>query len=233
MQKILALLCLSLFFSCGNETTDKLIVKGNIKGLKKGTVYLKKAQDTILITVDSLVINGSSSFELQSDIKEPEVYFLDLDKNDNEDSRISFFASKGITEINTTLKNFVYDASIKGCKQQDVLNTYRNMITKFNNKNLELIKENLEAYKANDSSLISLSEKKHRSLEKRKYLYTVNYAVTNKDNEVAPYLALTELYDANIKLLDTVNNSLTPSIKTSIYGKELQAFIDKIKANKQ
>jgi len=229
MQKLSLLLCISLLFSCGNDNIDKLIVKGNIKGLKKGTVYLKKAKDTILVTLDSLIINGDSNFELQSAIDEPEVFFLDLDKNDNDESRISFFANKGITEINTTLKNFVFDASVKGSKQQKKLNTYRNMLSKFNNKSLDLIKENLEAIQSKDSILISKSEKQYKSLEKRKYLYTVNYAITNSDSEVAAYLALTELYNANIKLLDTVNNSLTPKIKSSLYGKELQNFIDKIK----
>ena len=46
---------------------------------------------------------------------------------------------------------------------------------------------------------------------------------------VAPYLALTEIYDAKINLLDTINNSLTPEIKASKYGKKLQEFIDKVK----
>jgi len=45
-----------------------------------------------------------TQFELKSDIEFPEVYFLYLNKNDNKEERITFFADKGITEINTTLK---------------------------------------------------------------------------------------------------------------------------------
>ena len=228
MQKLLVLLALCFLFSCGN-TTDKLILKGNIKGLKKGTVYLKRAQDTLLVTVDSLVINGNSNFELQTDITEPQLYYLYLNKDDDNDNRISFFGAEGITEINSTLKQFVYSAKIKGSKQQEVLEDYLKMKSKFTNKNLELVKESLEALKANDTVLTNKAEKNYKNLERRKYLYTVNFALNNKDSEVAPYLALTELYNANIKLLDTINNSLTPKIKTSIYGKDLQRFIDKIK----
>jgi len=58
----------------------------------------------------------------------------------------------------------------------------------------------------------------------------VNFALNNKDSEVAPYLALTEIYNAKINLLDTINNSLTPKVKASKYGKDLQAFVDNIKA---
>lgn len=234
MQKLIVLACLCFLFSCGNETTsDKLIVKGNIKGLKKGTVYLKKAKDSLLITVDSLKIDGNSQFELESDIVEPELFFLYLDKNDNVNNRISFFGNKGITEINTTLKNFVFDAKVTGSKQQAVLNEYRLVLSKFNNQNLDLIKENFDAAKAQDTALVLKTEKAYKNMERRKYLYTVNFAINNKDNEVAPYLALTELYNANIKLLDTVNNSLTPNIKASLYGKALQRFVDKIKQEEQ
>lgn len=234
MQKLVVLACLCVLFSCGNETSsDKLIVKGNITGLKKGTVYLKKAQDSLIITVDSLKMDGQSHFELESDIAEPELFYLYLDKSDNDKSRISFFGNKGITEINTTLKNFVFDAKVTGSKQQAVLNEYRSILSKFNNQNLDLIKENFDAVKAQDTALILKTEKAYKSLERRKYLYSVNFAINNKDNEVAPYIALTELYNANIKLLDTVNNSLTPNIKESLYGKALQRFVDRIKQEEQ
>ncbi len=232
MQKLLVLLGLLLIFSCGNDN-DKLIVKGNIKGLKKGTIYLKKAKDSTLVTLDSVTINGNSQFELKSKIDIPELYFLYLDKNDNEDERISFFADKGITEINTSLENFVYGAKIKGSKQQEVLEEYLTMMSKFNDKNLELIKENFDASVANDTALANKTKKMHDGLLRRKYLYTVNFAINNKDSEVAPYLALTELYNANIKLLDTINNSLIPPIKSSLYGKKLHAFVSKIKVEEK
>ncbi|HNU59017.1 MAG TPA: hypothetical protein PKI08_03575, partial [Aquaticitalea sp.] len=40
---------------------------------------------------------------------------------------------------------------------------------------------------------------------------------------------LAEIYDANVKFLDTINNSLTPKVKASFYGKELQKYIDERK----
>lgn len=228
MQKLLVLLSICILFSCGNNTPDTLIVKGNIKGLKKGTVYLKKAKDKTLIIVDSMVVGGDSNFKLESAIESPEIFYLYHDSK-ADDNKITFFGDKGVTEINTTLKRFTYDAQIKGSKQQDVLEEYLSMSAKFKNKNLELIKESFEAIMDNDSSLINETEKTSKNLEKRKYLYTVNFAINNRDSEVAPYLALTELYNANIKFLDMVNDTLTSNIKASNYGKELQRFIDKIK----
>ena len=233
MQKLLIILSLCFLFSCGDNASDKLIVKGNIKGLKKGTVYLKKASDSTFITVDSMVVNGSSNFQLQTPIESPELFYLYLDKNDTEENIITFFGDKGTTEINTSRKRFSYDAKINGSKQQEVFEAYLDMASRFNNKNLELIKENFDAIKENDTALINATEKNYKNLEKRKYLYTVNFSITNRDSEVAPYLALTELYNANIKLLDMVNDTLTTSVKASNYGKELQRFIDKIKKGEE
>ncbi|TXG35683.1 DUF4369 domain-containing protein [Seonamhaeicola maritimus] len=228
MKKI-ALLFIALFIiACGEEKHD-LVVKTHIKGLKKGTVYLKKVIDTSLVTVDSMVVNGNPQFELYSDLESPEVFFLYLDKNSSEEDRITFFADKGITEINTTLKRFVFDAEINGSEQQKTLEEYRTVISKLNTRNLEIIKENFEAQKDRDTAKLSALEKEREGALRRKYLFTVNFALNNKDSEVAPYLALTEVYNAKVNLLDTINNSLTPKVKESKYGKQLNNFIKEIK----
>ncbi len=233
MKKISFLLLALLIIACGQDKAHDLTVRVNIKELKKGTVYLKKIKDTVLTTVDSIAINGNPQFELYSDLESPEVYFLYLDKNSKEEDRITFFADKGITEINTTLKNFVFDAKIKGSKQQKVLEEYNLIMTRFKDRNLELIKSSFEARKESDTLKYDSIQNEFDKLLKRRYLSTINFALNNKDSEVAPYLALTEVYNAKIHLLDTINNSLTENIKASIYGKKLQTFIDDIKSSEE
>lgn len=231
MKKLYIFTALLLVISCAK--TPDLTVKTNIKGLKKGAVYLKKIKDTTLITLDSVLINGNSSFELHTSLESPEVLYLFLNKNTDEDDAIAFFADKGVTEINTTLKNFVFDAKIKGSNQHSTWEDYKTMIAKLNSRNLDLIKEKFDTLKAGDTTKLTLINTESNNLLKRKYLYTVNFAINNKDSEVAPYLALTEIYNANIKLLDTINKVLTPEVKASKYGKELQLFIDNIKETDQ
>ena len=231
MKKILVFALVSLIISCAKEQHD-LTVKVIIKDLKKGTLYLQKVKDSTLINVDSLTINGLKELELHSDLESAEVFYLHLNKtNVDNDRKIAFFADKGVTEINTTLKDFVFKAEVNGSPQQEKLEEYLKMMDRFNDKNLDLIKVEFDAKSANDSSLIAENQKAFEKLLKSKYLYTVNFAVTNNDSEVAPYLALTEIYDAQIKWLDTINNALTPKIKKSKYGKELESFINKRKRN--
>ncbi len=225
MKPIFTLFIAFLLFNCTSEEKHEFTLKGNIKGLKKGTVYLLRQQDSVLVTLDSLEVNGNPNFELHSDLAEPELLFLKLDKNDNDEGTVVFFADKGITEINSTLKNFNYDATIKGSKQQEILEEYLLMMSKFSDKNLEMIKESLEGQRYQDSTKINSIQSDFDNLLKRKYLYTINFAVNNPNSEVAPYLAVSEVSNTSVKFLKQIYDALDAHIQKSKYGVQLEALI--------
>jgi hypothetical protein len=216
-----------LTFTACSKKENNLVVSGTVKGLKKGTLYLQKIEDTILVSVDSVEIRGDANFILEDYISSPQIMYLTLEKVDSEnfDERIEFFAEEGEVKINTTLKNFQVDANIEGSANQVKLIEYRKIMQRFNDQNLELIQQNFEAQRDNNEELLIETNKKYENLLKRKYLYTVNFAINNKDLEIAPYLALSEVFDANIKYLDTIYNSMTPQVQKSKYGKDLKAFL--------
>lgn len=209
-----------LNISCAKEEeTHNFKLKGYVKGLKKGTVYLQKQQDSLIITLDSLEIKGNPNFELYTNLEEPEILYLKLDKNASEEEMIVFFADTGVTEINSTRKLFNYNSKINGSRQQDVLEEYLTTLTKLNNRNLETLQSNFES-----KSTTTFSEQQEKSL-KQKYTYTIQFALNNPNSEVAPYLAVYEIPNTTIRYLDTIYNSLTPQIKSSKYGKQLKETI--------
>jgi hypothetical protein len=229
MRKIFGLLAIVvLLVSCNKNEQENMVVKVTIDGLKKGTLYLQKVKDTALVSVDSIQLDGKTEIVLSDDVESPEIYFLALDKIAGE--RISFFGEKGEITVNAKLEKFATSAKITGSVNQDLLVEHKAMAQKFNGKKLDLVVEKFNAYKINDTALASKLEKEEKNLIKRKYYYTTNFAVVNASHEVAPYLALTELFDANIRLLDTINNSLSKEVKASKYGKELEKFITDIKS---
>ena len=227
MKQIIIILTALLLCSCGTEPSHDFTLKGYVKGLKKGTVYLQRQNDTLIETIDSLQVNGSSEFELYTELKEPEILFLKLDKNDNDEGTVVFFANKGLTEINTTLKNFNYDATIKGSKQQETLEEYLLMMSKFSDRNLELIQESLEASKSKDTTFSF--QDSYNKLIKRKYLYTINFAVNHPNSEVSPYLAISEIPNTSVKFLEEIYNALSDKVKTSKYGTQLSTMISERK----
>lgn len=227
MKRLTYLLIVLFTVVACSKKESNVVVKGNIAGLKKGTLYLQKIEDTLLVNVDSLVIDGDANFALEDYITSPQIMYLYLDNVDNVtyDDRIEFFAEEGEVTINTTLKNFQGDAKIVGSANQEKLAEYRQMMKRFTDKNLELIQQNFEAQRDNNEDLLVQTNLEYDRLLKRKYLYTVNFALNNKDLEVSPYLALSEVFDANIKYLDTIYNSMTPQVQQSRYGKDLKDYL--------
>lgn len=227
MKKICLLLVLFIGVVSCSKKESNLLVTGNVDGLKKGTLYLQKIDDTVLVNVDSAVVSGNSEFKFEDFIESPQIMYLTLDKTDSDEyeDRIEFFAEEGEVAINTTLKNFQGDANVIGSTNQTKLLEYREMMKRFNDQNLELIQQNFEAQRDENEELLIETNRKYDNLLKRKYLYTVNYAINNKDLEIAPYLALSEVFDANIKYLDTIYTSMTPEVQKSKYGKDLKDFL--------
>jgi len=220
-SKLLSLIILILLnISCAKEEQHNFKLKGYVKGLKKGTVYLQKQQDSIVITLDSLEIKGEPNFELHTDLNEPEVLYLKLDKNASEEEMVVFFADTGVTEVRSTRKLFNFNAKIKGSKQQDILEDYLTTIKKLNNRNLDMLQSNFES-----NSSTTINEQRQNFL-KEKYRYTINFALGNNSSEVAPYLAVYEIPNTTVRFLDSIYSTLTPQIKESKYGKLLKETID-------
>jgi hypothetical protein len=230
MKKIIVVLVVSiLMIACSSKKDGNMIVEGTIKGLKKGTLYLQKMNDTAIISIDSVNVLGDGNFRLTDNVESPVMYYLTYDGNAS-DKRILFFGDKGTITINDNMSTFGFSPEITGSPNQLVLDKFLKINNQFKNQRLEFIKKEFDAEKSKNTDLIENLQKDYNSMIRRKYLFTTNFALSNADSEAAAYIALTELYDANIKLLDTINKKLSKEVKNSIYGKRLDTYISKIKS---
>jgi len=190
MKKIIMVTVLAIIIiSCGDSSTENtMTVTGNVKGLKKGTLYLQHIVDTTLVTVDSLVVEGDGNFSFSTELESPELFYLYLDKKDNNsiNDRITFFGEPGTITIKTNWNTFDLNAKIEGSKSNDQLREYMEVMSKFNTKNLEYAKLSMDPKIQSDSiafdSLQNLTDKN----VKRGYLYAINFALNNTDAYVAP-----------------------------------------------
>ncbi|HLF51576.1 DUF4369 domain-containing protein [Flavobacterium sp.] len=227
-NSILALFSLFLIVACSEKKSDKnLQITGNIKGLKKGTLYIKKLEDTALVTLDSIKVDGNSAFESNLDLKSPEMLYLFLDRGTSNtmDNSLMFFAEPGKINIDTDLAFFYAKAKITGSKNQELYDAYKKINSRFTDQQLTLTEERLKAFKNNQMNLLSENDVKYDAIKKRKYLYAINFAITNKDYEVAPYIALSEINDATTKYLDTIQKSMSPKVAKSKYGVMLTKYV--------
>ena len=190
-------------------------------------IYLQKLEDSSLINIDSVLIDGVSTFNFKENIDEPEVLYIYLKLKDGslKDVRLPFFAEASNIIVNTDLKNFVISAQIIGSVNQDKIKEHQKIINRFSDKNLELIEQLFNAKQKMNDSLVSEIKNKQRNLISSRYLATVNFSIRNKHLEIAPYLMINVVPDINKKYMDTVYQSLTPAIKDSKYGKALENLI--------
>lgn len=234
-KTIIAFVTLLILSSCGkNESKTNLHLTGTIKGLKKGTLYIQKIKDTSLVALDTIIMNGDSKFESDLNIESPEMLYLFLDRgvSNSLDNNISFFAEAGNINIDTNLDSYIGSAKITGSKNQDKYEEYKKINIRFRDENLDLLEKKFKALKTNNQKTIDSLNKLSDNNTKRKYLFATNFAINNKDFEVSPYIALADIYDINIKYLDTIQKSMTPKVAKSLYGKKLTEYVAKIKAQK-
>lgn len=223
-----------LFLACAEAERSQMVVQGQVIGLKKGVIYLQHVPDSTLITLDSLVIKGDGSFRFEVPLEYPELFYLYLDKADNNaiNDRISFFGEPGEVSIQTRWDDFVNKARIYGSSSHKVFTEYRDVMSRFNTEYLTLAQQRLAI---TDSARIEiLRDSLDRRMEQntlRSYLYTVNFALNNRNSHVAPYLATTEIPDIQTTFLDTIYNALPDSILSGTYGQRLKKMVEDRKAD--
>lgn len=212
-----------LMLGC-NSNKDNMSVFGNVDGLMKGTLFLQAQKDSVIVNLDSMYLKGNGNFKLSTYINEPDIFYLYLDKQDGDSLNdiITFFGNRGEIQINTRLSTFDSSFEISGSENSDLLNEYNSIIRKYNMQNLDLLEIFYNAQIENNQTRIDSVNSEIENLIRKKYLYTLNFSITNSANEISPYITVSQIPDANVDLLLKVYDTLPERIKDSKYGKILK-----------
>jgi len=195
-----------------------MTVKVKVENFKKGNIYLQKISDSALINIDSIFVKKNESIILKYKIDSPELFYLNLEVSDI-DNRIEFFGEKGEINIDTSLEKFNSDFKISGSSIDSLYRDYLSVIKKFNNQKLDLIQLSFNLTKTElDDSLIKV-QNQIKSLDKRQYLYNLNYTVSNGNSFISPLVAINEFSESGKIVLDTIKNSMSKQVLESKYGK--------------
>ena len=232
MKRFLKYFLLLFFVKCSNDLDKNLNISGSIKGLRKGKLYLQKyINDSILIDIDSLKIDGVENFEFNDSLDQAQFYFLTLkkDKTDTTMNKIPFFAERGDIKITTRLNTFLSSARIEGSENQILWEEYLTVIRKFNNQNIDLVKKYLEKKgEFNTDKRNQLFERKSNLINRKKTLYSLNFAMNNSGKEISAYIGLYELNNVSKKYLDSLYSRLETKIKNSFYGNKLKKKLESL-----
>lgn len=191
MKNILITSCLALLLAnCGTDKPDGLILNGSIEGLKVGTVYLQKLDNDKIVNLDSVVLDGSSTFTLKTALVEPQLLYVYLNKKDASiyDDRVAFFATDTIMNFNTSLYNFEKEAIFTGGENQKVYKEFLENSKKLDDAFTDLVKRELYMQSNLTSTPEELTrlEKDHYTLQRKKVLYSSTLQTITKTAQWHP-----------------------------------------------
>lgn len=225
---ILSLTTALVLMSCAEKNADKNThIAGTIKGFSSGMVYLQQMNDSTLVTIDSVQMKSDSKFKFDFNLDSPQLMYLELNRGTTKsiDNNLPLFVEPGSITVDSDLEHFYANAKITGSKNHQLFEDFQKINTKYKGELLDISKEKFDAVRFNRLHDVDSIDNKFDQKLKRKYLYAINFALTNKEYEVAPYVALAELSDANIKYLDSISKSVSPKVAESRYGKLLTELI--------
>ena len=214
--------------SCKKEPQENMLITGEVKGLKKGTLYLQQYQDSSIVVLDSLEIKGDGKFSFSQHVDSPDIFYLYLNKKDNNqvNDRITFFGEEGTITVNTAWNTFDTQVNISGSKSHEKLQEFQEMVSQFNIRELLLAqKAGLPQIQDDPNALDSLQGLIDQNTINR-YRYALNFGFNNGNSYATPYIMLTAASEANPKYLDSVYRSLSPEVASSKYGKAFREFLD-------
>lgn len=222
-MKIKALLLALILTSCSNS--NELVLDVEIKDLKKGKLVLTKLNDSIFQPIDSFNVNGQKNIVFKNELNEPQFLFLNLFTNESyEPLSLSFFAEKGQIKLVTSLEKYGYELKVTGSKNDSIYRNYLKLNKKFNDEKVDLIKKSFEKRKSQENDSVIIIDDLLLKLNKRQFLHNANYVIRNKNYEISPYLAITDLKDSK-KILDTVYKSLSDKVLKSKYSLILKSLL--------
>ncbi|MDB9783237.1 DUF4369 domain-containing protein, partial [Winogradskyella sp.] len=107
---IFGLMMVMAFSQCTTENKNT-VISGAVDGLKKGHLLVQELSDTLLVTLDSIHVEGNAHFTFNIDLAEPQVLYLALIFQDSvtQTKYIPFFAEPGIITVDTSLENYEVD----------------------------------------------------------------------------------------------------------------------------
>jgi len=214
-----------MVLGCENNN-KKMNVNVHIKNFKKGNIYLQKISDSLLINVDSIFVKNDTPIKLSYNIESPELFYLNLDVS-KIDNRIEFFGEKGEINIESSLEKFNSDFKVSGSSSDSIYRDYLSVIRKFNNNTLDLLELSFKFSKLKLKDSLEIVQNKLEALNKRQYLFNLNYAVNNGNSFISPLIAINEFSQSSKIILDTIKSTMSKEVIESKYGKIFESIREK------
>lgn len=220
MKKLVIFIFLILIYAC-NIDNDNMIIEGQIIDLKNSKIYLTIVDEGKII--DSAIVNDGK-FTLKTYIDEPIEMSLIL-KEKNSDEKFIFFSEPSNILFRSSKEKFIFNAQIQNSKLFTEYKNIENQISKFNEKDLELLAEQIEfSVEGNQKKYDSIRRERFK-INQKKILFIVNYSLNNSSSLVSAFIIHKYKESINKNYIEKVYENFSDELKDSYYGKKLMSSL--------
>ena len=216
-MKRLALIIFLIFISACEIRNDNMIIEGQILDLKKSKIYLAIVDEEKIID-SANVIDGK--FTLKTYINEPIEMSLIL-KEKNSGEKFNFFSEPSSILFRSSKEKFIFNAQIQNSKLFTEFKNIENQIGKFNEKDLELLAEQIELSVKGDQKKYDSINGERIKINQKKILFIVNYSLNNNSSPVSAFIIHKYKESINKNYIAKVYENFSDELKSSYYGKKL------------
>tara|TARA_B100001939_G_scaffold120186_1_gene104242 strand:- start:518 stop:1180 length:663 start_codon:yes stop_codon:yes gene_type:complete len=216
-MKRLALIIFLIFISACEIRNDNMIIEGQILDLKNSKIYLSIVDEEKIID-SANIINGK--FSLKTYIDEPIEMSLIL-KEKNSGEKFNFFSEPSNILFRSSKEKFIFNAQIQNSKLFNEFKNIEKQIGKFNEKDLELLAEQIEFSVKGDQKKYDSLNGERIKINQKKILFIVNYSLNNNSSPVSAFIIHKYKESINKNYIEKVYENFSDKLKSSYYAKKI------------
>lgn len=198
--------------SCQQEEKPNFKLDTTIVGLGDNMVYLQQRRDGEWVKIDSTnFVADKGVFEGTIDL--PESFYLTIKDGKG---YIPLFIEQGEITLTSSIDN-MRDFSVEGSKTQDEYSSFMDALSTFDEQ-ASLLGQRYQQAKAdgNEEELVNI-ENEYDSIMEQKTQSMLNYAMSNNESVVSPFIIMSNSYLFELDALDKVVSNFSDKIANSYY----------------
>ena len=216
-MKRLALIIFLIFISACEISNYNMIIEGQILDLKNSKIYLTIVDEEKIID-SANIIDGK--FSLKTYIDEPIEMSLIL-KEKNSSEKFNFFSEPSNILFRSSKEKFIFNAQIQNSKLFNEFKNIEKQIGKFNEKDLELLAEQIEFSVKGDKKKYDSLNGERIKINQKKILFIVNYSLNNNSSPVSAFIIHKYKESINKNYIEKVYENFSDKLKSSYYAKKI------------
>ena len=236
MKKIILLVAVAVaLYSCNRLAEGEYVIKGTVKGMKTGLVYLEKQNPMGMgpQAIDTVkIVDGK--FEIKGKTNEPEIHFLQIDKVNG---KVPFILEGGEIEV-TVDKDSLFKSKLGGTYSNEEFSKFNDESGKLQKKiqkpamefQMKHMAEITAVQQSHDTVIMNRLKEEYDIIQKPLNDYTFNYPKTHPKSYIS--VLITQMMVNNPKYtkdVEGIYNSFDESLKKTKPGKAIKTGIDSSK----